>query len=257
MQFKNLIITLIVSCNVLANEPVTDFSHWLPSVQSDLFSRIQQAQGTDLDTVDKIAQDNKFALKKLNKKSWKSSHRKKYVSDIIAKDLLRRSRKDPVIGPLGYGTYDPQSIYGFCFGRATWVWLEALKAGLDKQSIKKVFLIGPMKTGTVDWQFHVATAIRSRGIFSDTWLVIDPNFDRVLTVEEFLNHYSAYSTDDKLRMVITDPQRLGPSSTIKFGPAHYKNNHNDENYNRYFQDMLENFSKNIKYEKTKQCKYLF
>ncbi len=256
------ITILLLSISAYSQNTGDKLSHWLPPVHLNLYEEIQKIENlgtetSDSDSSDEVYEQNMKAIDKLNKRSWKSTKRQKYVTKEFAEQLLKKINLDPVAGPKGYPIYDPENRYGFCFGRATWVWLQALKAGVDKQSIKKIFLVGPMKNGGTEWQFHVVTALRtSKGFFSDTWVVVDPNFKKILTVEEFFTHYNRSSTDYKLRLFVTEPQRLGPSSTIKFGPAHYTGT-GDENYNRYFQHMLENFSKNIKYEQTKSCEYLF
>ena len=87
--------------------------------------------------------------------------------------------------------------------------------------------------------------------------MIDSTFDRAITVEQFLNFYGQFNANEKLRLIVTDPQRLVPSSTDKFKPMDYRNFENDYLYNRYFQDLLRNFSNSVNFKLTKMCKYLF
>lgn len=254
-------ITLLFSFQiVLAQNAVTEFSHWQPSVQLNLYKEIAKLEMEARDpnqTIKQIEVENNRALRELRDWPWGSVNRKKYITKDDAAKLLKGMVSDPVVGRNSWQTYDPEGRFGFCFGRATWAWLEAIALGYDKSSIKKIFLIGPMKAGGIAWQFHVATAIRARGLIRDQWLVIDSNFNTIVTVEEFYEKYKAQSTDQKLRLIITEPQRLGPSSTTKFGPGHYKNVMNDASYNQYFKDLISNLSGRINYQKTNKCHYLF
>ncbi len=259
---KNLIILSVLFCShvALTQNAVTEFSHWQPSVQLNLYQEIEKIEKDLLDpevTIKQVAAENAKAIKELHAWPWGKVNRKKYITKDDAGKLLALMATDPVVGNNSWQTYDPELRFGFCFGRATWAWLEAIAMGYDKSSIKKLFLIGPMKTGDITWQFHVATAIRARGLIRDQWLVIDSNFDKIVTVEEFFEKYKSQSTDNKLRLVITEPQRLGPSSTTKFGPSHYKNILNDASYNQYFKDLLSSISSRVNYNHTKQCRYLF
>ena len=256
-----IIISLLISSHaVLAQNAVTEFSHWQPSVQLNLYQeieKIERGSRDHQDTVWQVDAENTKAMKELRDWPWGKVNRKKYITKNDADMLLAGMANDPVAGRSSWLTYDPELRFGFCFGRATWAWLEAIALGYDKSSIKKLFLIGPMKTGNITWQFHVATAIRARGIIRDQWLVIDSNFDKVVTVEEFFEKYKAQSTDQKLRLIITEPQRLGPSNTAKFGPGHYKNVANDASYNQYFKDLVSSIASRVNYRHTKQCRYLF
>ncbi len=256
-----LVISLLFSSYVvLAQNAVTEFSHWQPSVQLNLYQEIEKLEKNSRSpevSVKQIDDENKKAMKELRDWPWGKTNRKKYITKEDATKLLADMASDPVVGYESWKTYDPELRFGFCFGRATWAWLEAIALGYDKSSIKKLFLIGPMQTGDITWQFHVATAIRARGLIRDQWLVVDSNFDKIVTVEEFFEKYKAQSTDNKLRLVITEPQRLGPSSTTKFGPGHYKNVLNDASYNQYFKNLISSISSRINYRHTKQCRYLF
>ncbi len=252
-----VLAVLTLSYDVFAQDAVTKFSHWLPPIQSNLYEEIQKEQDSQFDTPSEIKKENKNAISLLNKKTSKKTVRAKYITQSEADNLVYRLKNDPVVRSSENKNYDPNGRYGFCFGRATWVWLNALEAGMDKDSIKKIFLVGPMRASNLDWQFHVATAIRSKGFFSDTWLVIDSTFDRAITVEQFLNFYGQFNANEKLRLIVTDPQRLVPSSTDKFKPMDYRNFENDYLYNRYFQDLLRNFSNSVNFKLTKMCKYLF
>lgn len=58
--------------------------------------------------------------------------------------------------------YDPKGIgIGYCFGRAMTAHLLALQMGLDPGSIRKVFIVGDLRSGpNPEWYFHVTTIVR-------------------------------------------------------------------------------------------------
>lgn len=77
------------------------------------------------------------------------------------------------IGHLCRYNYKPGSLkgWGFCFGRAMAAHLYALAMGVDKTQIRKVWAVGPMKTGESWWRFHVATMVRGT---DGKWWALDP-----------------------------------------------------------------------------------
>ena len=71
--------------------------------------------------------------------------------------------------------YDPMKIIGFCFGRAMAVHLKALQMGLNPESIKKIFIIGDLKSnGMTQYRFHVATTIKGN---DGDWYAFDTTKD--------------------------------------------------------------------------------
>ncbi|OFZ31508.1 MAG: hypothetical protein A2622_02690 [Bdellovibrionales bacterium RIFCSPHIGHO2_01_FULL_40_29] len=257
MQIFIVILIITVFKLTFAAAQAPELSHWLPPVHLNLMDYSAQLEKSGLESPSQIRLENKKALQRLSQKNREFDYRKTTLTKKEAWQLLERVINHPIVGHQTIENYDPNHQFGFCFGRATWVWLEALRMGLDKKSIVKIFIVGPMRADDITWQFHVATAVRTKGFFGDSWVVIDTNANRPLSPEEFLAKYESVSTDKKLRLFVSDPQRLGASSTIKFGPMHFKDSRNDSNYNRYFQDMLSHFSNAINYEHTKKCKYLF
>ncbi len=68
--------------------------------------------------------------------------------------------------------YDPTGEIGFCFGRAMTVHLVSRNLGLDKNSIKKLFIVGDMRSGSEpEWRFHVTTLVQGT---DKKWYAIDP-----------------------------------------------------------------------------------
>lgn len=94
---------------------------------------------------------------------------------------------------------------GYCFGRSMYYHLMFLKKGLQKESIKKIWAVGHMKTGSVDWGFHVATIVYTR---DNNWMVIDSNHFEPISVEKWMQHYSKYNAKKDLRFYITTPEKF-------------------------------------------------
>lgn len=152
-----------------------------------------------------------------------------------ANQVLQAAIHHPVVGMHMYPKYDPDLVLGFCFGRATFAHLELIRRGVRKEAIEKVFIIGPMKTGDINWQFHVATIVRA---VDGQWLAIDPNFPEVKTLGAWYNHYKNYSVDSKVRLYITHPSKIGPSGwEYNNLPGGLK----DPIYKNYFEDMFKTF----------------
>lgn len=149
--------------------------------------------------------------------------------------------------------YDTERKLGLCFGRALYLHLELLRYGVNKDSIKKIFVVGPMSAGTDKvWQFHVTTLVKDAQ--SNQWWAMDTNIGKPLLVERWMDTYKKTATDKtyrifrsplvdrtkSLRFYVTEPQKIGPSSweyNIQLGGLFH------ENYHMYFQDMFRYFKK--------------
>jgi hypothetical protein len=82
--------------------------------------------------------------------------------------------------------YDPSGAIGFCFGRALATQLAARKLGLKSEFVKKIFVIGDMRSGaTAEWRFHVTTIVKAA---DGKWYAIDPIVPggRPVTAEQWL-----------------------------------------------------------------------
>lgn len=130
----------------------------------------------------------------------------------------------------------PDVEIGFCFGRATFTHLALLKMGLEKESILKAWVVGPMQTPGVTWDFHVATLahVKDRG-----WMVIDSNYSEPLTLQAWFDKSNAQSTDNKLRIYITEPSKFGVDagkySRVQMG---LDLSRETDWYQNYFGDMM-------------------
>lgn len=81
--------------------------------------------------------------------------------------------------------YDPDGIIGFCFGRAMAVELMARKMGLARESIRKLFILGDLRSGPdPEWRFHVATLIRGS---DGGWHAVDPILDGPMPVQDWIS----------------------------------------------------------------------
>ena len=98
---------------------------------------------------------------------------------------------------------------GYCFGRSMYYHLMFLKKGLQKESIKKIWAVGHMKTGNIDWGFHVATMVYTR---DNNWMAIDSNHSEPISVEMWMDHYSQYNAEKNLRFYITTPEKFSVNS---------------------------------------------
>lgn len=107
-----------------------------------------------------------------------------------------------------------------------------------------------MVTGDITWQFHVATAVRTS---NNKWLVLDHEFEKPITIEEWYNFWRPTSPDGRVKLYITEPQRFGASAS-KYSSYAFQNF-----YNFYFKDMMKDFkNKSLARQKFKNtCRNLF
>ena len=159
----------------------------------------------------------------------------KFLKPSYAQEVIREAAKNPVVSTFQTSKYDPRNEgIGFCFGRAMFVHLELAHRGFDRDSIKKAFVVGPMKTPDGNrWGWHVTTIVQTKNTAGkETWLAIDP----ITGVKEVTIWYNEmrnnYSTDKKLKLYITSPDRFGAGSS-RYEETSLKNSF----YNNYFEDM--------------------
>ena len=87
-------------------------------------------------------------------------------------ELLLRTSEHKVAALKHLQKYDNQKI-GFCYGRAMTAHLIARKMGLRQRSIRKLFVIGDLRSGDVpEWRFHVTTLVK--GSEDGLYYAIDP-----------------------------------------------------------------------------------
>lgn len=164
------------------------------------------------------------------------AQRKDSVDRDFAALALASINQHPVVSE--YNIFDRRNgmQIGFCFGRATYVHLALLRAGVNKDAIKKIWAVGPMKTGDITWQFHVGTMVKGPG---DEWLVVDTFVRRVMTPQEWFATMQGIATDKTLRFYVTNPEKfsvsLGKYSRIELG---LDLSSEQDWYSHYFKDLM-------------------
>lgn len=175
--------------------------------------------------MDEVASKNTATQGKLNSLDEKQ-----------ATALYEAVTRHPVARILKLRKYDPESKMGFCFGRAMTSHLEALQSNVDRESIRKVFVVGAMKAivGDIIWQFHVATAVKRT---DGGWWVIDPFFGKVVTLEKWYEKMYKQDTKGTLRLYVTEAPRMGATGSQRYQRAHLMMDY----YNGYFKDLIKHY----------------
>jgi hypothetical protein len=158
------------------------------------------------------------------------------VSEHWAEKIMESIDEHPVVSSYQYSKYNREGVeIGFCFGRAVYAHLALLKMGVNKDAIKKIWAVGPMSNG-VNWEFHVGTIVKDSR--SDKWWVIDNFPGRLLDLEEWFDYFSRMSTDQKLRLYVTEPEKftaaLGTYHRVQLG---LDLNRETDWYQGYFVDL--------------------
>jgi hypothetical protein len=163
------------------------------------------------------------------------------ISRQQAQEILNSIYEHPVVSDYHYNKYNRPGVeIGFCFGRAAYVHLALLKFGINKDSIKKVWAVGPMVTGETAWDFHVATIVKST---DGSWIVIDNFVGQIMTIEEWLTNISKLAqTGHKVRYYFTEPKKfsvsLGDYDRVQLGLDLSKD---QDWYKGYFTDLMKWF----------------
>jgi hypothetical protein len=195
----------------------------------------QEAHGSSAGDIRRLNQET---LQKL--KDFKITPSKSRRIDAISLDfgdlLLFSINQHPVVSEYNLYDYRDGMSIGFCFGRATYVHLALLMAGVNKAAIKKVWAVGPMSTGDTDWQFHVATVVKG---LNDQWLAIDSFTGEVLPVESWFKKMQAVAKDNTLRLYASEPRKfsvsLGEYSRVQLGLDLSKD---QDWYTHYFKKLM-------------------
>lgn len=105
--------------------------------------------------------------------------------------------------------YDPHNQVGFCFGRAMFSHLEALKFKIDKELILKFWLVGEFENA--HWNHHVAVGVRGN---DKKWYIVDPLFDQIFLAEHYLEIFNS-KFGNRLALVPSSPKRFLSAKAIK------------------------------------------
>ncbi len=170
----------------------------------------------------------------------KSSKRKVGLSDADIQKLYRDVADHPVASLSYVNNYDKMNRgMGYCFGRATTAHIKALLNGADKSSVRKIWAVGDLETGTSSWRYHVATMVRnSKG----EWIAIDPIMGKAIPVEKWYQEMKKYDSGKNMRIFDTEAKRFGPKTPSKYSPREL----NNQVYENYFKDLMETFQDEAK-----------
>ncbi len=128
------------------------------------------------------------------------------LTESEAQDIFRIMSYTSGIRLFDLVKYDPASKFGFCFGRAFFGNMIMLQNGIHRNSIKKIFVYGPMKGGFFGWGFHVAVMVdKADGGF---W-VLDPSHGKIETADSWFAHYERASKDGRIKLDIATGDRFG------------------------------------------------
>lgn len=161
------------------------------------------------------------------------------LSQAQIEELYHQASTDPVADYSKVKRYDPDGSFGFCWGRAMNAHLYALRMGLAKESIRKIWAVGTMKYNRIFWRYHVTTIVRRN---DGTWMAIDPEYNKPITIREWYREVKAMDTDDKLQFYTSEARRYGPDSSDTYtnhqlDPKKFDPRARDY-YNGYFRDLL-------------------
>ncbi len=180
---------------------------------------------------------NNLALKNLDelKIAPASSFKKTGLEEREINQLFRKVSDNPVASLSRVDDYSVNTPgMGYCFGRATTAHIKALGSGLNKQSVRKVWALGDLKTGDINWRYHVTTIVRDT---NGKWHAIDPIFGRSMSVEDWYKEMKKFDSKGDMRIFDTPAQRFGPTSPSKYSPQVLK----DSSYENYFTDLMKSF----------------
>ncbi|MBL7557562.1 MAG: hypothetical protein JNM24_17160 [Bdellovibrionaceae bacterium] len=157
----------------------------------------------------------------------------------LAERVLMSIEQHPVVSSYASNKYQQHGTeIGYCFGRGCYVDLMLMRLGIDRDSIKKIWAVGPMAAGGITWQFHIGHMVR---LPDNTWVVIDnvPSYDQVYTARQWGEHFKQQNADGTLRFFITDSDKFTPSLGA-YDPVQLGLNINRTRdwYKGYFQDLM-------------------
>lgn len=132
---------------------------------------------------------------------------KEWVTAVV--DSINRH---PVVSLYHYEKYNqPGYEIGFCFGRAAYAHLALLKMGVNKDAIRKAFIVGRMNAGGVEWIYHVTTLVKD--YTTNTWWAVDDYPGKILSADQWYEYMNSQrARGAKLRLFITDAEKFAPNT---------------------------------------------
>lgn len=228
-----------VRCQSLFQE-VTAYQQNLP--QNLRTHRTNEAQRLSVSEINRL---NNATLNHLNRFVPQTSQSRASSLNLSdARSILNVVSNHSVTGHNAYQRYNRENEnIGFCFGRAAFTHLLLLKMGLSRDSVVKVWAVGPMKTPGVTWDFHVATAayVKDKG-----WLVLDNNYDAPMKLDGWFKKMQDQNRnmDRKLRLYVTEPNKfgleMGRYDRVQLGLDLTRET---DWYQHYFVDMMNDLSR--------------
>ena len=114
-----------------------------------------------------------------------------------------------------------------------------LRMGLQKESIRKVWIVGPIRVSKYSdliWDYHVATIVYTK---EKGWVTIDTNESKPEPVRDWVQYYTSRSVDGKARLYVTDPAKLsintGTYDRVQLGLT---SSRESDWFKGYFVDLL-------------------
>lgn len=228
-----------LSCNSVFNDlEIIDFSNNLRILVEKDLTQIQNENQTKLSS-EQIQKLNQEALNSLDK--LPAAYDEKFLkslSTIEAQDFITKINSNSVTGNDRLYQRAETNI-GYCFGRATFVHLEALKQGYKKEQIKKIWAVGTM-TNFITWHFHVATVVRNG---AKNWVVIDNFVGHPVSPTEWFEQMKKFNNDGTLQLFVTDAEKFTPAlgryTRAQLGLDLGKN---IDWYKHYFKDLMKTWA---------------
>jgi hypothetical protein len=188
----------------------------------------------------RIMAENRETLKVLHETiPPQNPRRSQAISINVAYDILEVVNKHPVVGRGARERYKRDGVeIGYCFGRAMYIHLLLLKMGVQKESIRKVWAVGPTRTPdpNVNWGHHISIMVFTK---EKGWVTIDTNEVKPQAIQSWSSTYFEKSIDKLLKLYITEPEKFG-IETAKYNPVNlgFKLDRESDWYRHYFVDML-------------------
>ena len=127
---------------------------------------------------------------------------------------------------------------GYCFGRASFIHFILLKMGLQKESVRKIWLLGKHQLlgQEFEWDNHVATVVYTK---EKGWVVVDSMYEKPQRLQDWAASQLSHSTDERARIYITTADKfsvdLGRYDRVNLGLTLSRE---EDWYQHYFVDQL-------------------
>lgn len=229
------IIVSVFSATAVANSSQEAQGYFASLVSKDLLQvQVYETKGKSPSQIERMNEQN---FKRLENYSPRPAHGRVQTIPSEYADLVYYSiNQHPIVSEYHLYDYRNGLQIGFCFGRAAYVHLALLRSGVNKRSIKKIWAVGPMNAGGIDWQFHVATiALLEDG----QWYAIDTFQGQVKPVREWFRTMQGTAKDKSLRFYVTEPSKfsvsLGEYSRLELG---LDLSEDQDWYSHYFKKLM-------------------